>query len=200
MRGSYEFNSDLAVFVSGEISQEVYKQPISVEGVTRDSTGYEVVSGVNFSLNGTLFGEFSLGWGEQTSLDESIAPIEGFLFNADIIWMPTPMTMMEFLARTQVNTTSLVDWLGAIDRFYELSLQHAFWRYLVVRGFVSYEIADYAGTTQVDQRVKEGASAEYYFNPNMSVYARYEHTDFISSDPASDFKMNEVRIGMRIRN
>ena len=200
LRGTYELNPDLSVFVSGEISQEVYKQPISIDGITRDSNGFELLSGMTFAFSDTLTGELSLGWGEQSSIDESVAPIEGLLLNADIIWLPTPLTMVEFLARTDVSTTTLVDSLGAIDRYYELSLQHAFWRYLVVGGFVSYEIADYAGTPQVDQRVKEGASAEYYFNPYMSVYARYEHTDFFSTDEESDFKENEVRIGMRIRH
>jgi hypothetical protein len=114
--------------------------------------------------------------------------------------MPTPMTMVEFLARSEVSTSTLVDSLGAIDRFYELSLQHAFWRYLVVRGFGSYEIADYAGSTLVDERLKGGASAEYYFNPTVSVYARYENTAFTSTDRQSDFTENEVRIGMRIRH
>jgi hypothetical protein len=199
LRGTYEMQPDLAVFVEGEISREVYQQPISVSGITRDSNGFAVLSGMTFAFSDAFFGEVSLGWGEQTSIDESIAPIEGLLFNADIIWMPTPMTMVEFLSRSQVSTSTLVDSLGAVDRFYELSIQHAFWRYLVVRGFVSYEIADYAGSTLVDERVKEGASAEYYFNQYLSIYARYEHTDFFSTDRLSDFKQNEVRIGMRIR-
>jgi len=47
--------------------------------------------------------------------------------------------------------------------------------------------------------VKEGATAEYFFNPYLSVYARYEHTDFFSTDRLSDFNQNEVPIGMRIR-
>jgi predicted porin len=64
----------------------------------------------------------------------------------------------------------------------------------------AYEIADDAGSDQVDQRLKEGASAEYYFNPYTSVYARYEHTDFFSAAKASDFLRNELRIGMRIRH
>jgi hypothetical protein len=151
-------------------------------------------------LTGKLTGRASVGWGEQESLDESLGPIKGVLLNADIIWKPTPLTMAEFLARSQVATSTLVDSLGAVDRFYEFSLQHAFWRFFVVRGFVSYEIADYADNPLVDQRVKGGTSAEYYFNPRLSVYARYEHTDFFSTDEAGDFKENEVRIGMRIRH
>jgi hypothetical protein len=200
LRGTYELKPQMGVFVEGGISQEVYQQPVSVDGITRDSSGYELLSGMTFAVSGTLTGEFSVGWGEQTSIDESAAPIEGVLLNADIIWMPTPMTMVEFLARSEVSTSTLVDALGAIDRFYELSLQHAFWRYLVMRGFGSYEIADYAGSTLVDERLKGGASAEYYFNPTVSVYARYEHTDFFSTDRQSDFNENEVRIGMRIRH
>jgi hypothetical protein len=69
-----------------------------------------------------------------------------------------------------------------------------------MRGFVSYEIADYAESPLVDQRVKEGLSTEYYLNPTWSVYARYEYTDFFSTDAFSDFKENEVRIGTRIRH
>ncbi len=100
-------------------------------------------------------GEISIGRGEQQSIDESLAPIEGVLLNADIIWLPTPLTMVEFIARSEVDTASLVDSLGGIDRFYELSIQHAFWRYLVIGGYVSYEIADNAASPLVDQRLKE---------------------------------------------
>jgi hypothetical protein len=199
LRGTYALQPDLAVFVEGEISQEVYKEPISVAGLTRDSNGFAALSGITFAFSPALTGEISLGWGQQTSIDEAIAPIEGFLINADIIWMPTPLTMVEFLARSDVTTTTLVDSLGAVDRFYEISLSHAFWRFLVLGGYISYEIADYAATPQVDERWKEGATAEYYFNPNFSIYAQFEHTNFTSTDSFSDFTENEVRVGMRIR-
>jgi len=64
-----------------------------------------------------------------------------------------------------------VDSFGAVDRYYELSLQHAFWRYLVLGTYVSYEIADFVDDPQIDQRVKEGFTAEYYFNPYFSITA-----------------------------
>lgn len=199
LRGTYQLNSDLAVFSEGALTEEDFKQPISTAGINRNSSGYELLSGFVFT-KARFTGEISAGWGQLSSIDTSLDPVEGFLLNADLIWMPTPMTMVEFLARTSVDTTTLVDALGAVDRYYELSLQHAFWRFLVMRGFVSYEIADYAESPLVDERIKEGISAEYYFNPTWSVYARYEHTDFFSTDPASDFLENEVRIGMRIRH
>ncbi|MGH6736075.1 MAG: outer membrane beta-barrel protein [Methyloceanibacter sp.] len=199
LRGTYEFNPELAGFVEGAIAEDDFRQPISTSGINRNASGFEALSGLIFAKP-RFVGEISVGWGQLQSIDDSLDPIEGFLLNADLIWMPTPITMVEFLARTEVDTTTLVDALGAVDRFYELSLQHAFWRFLVVRGFVSYEIADYVESPQVDERLKEGLSAEHYFNPYASVYVRYEHTDFFSTVEASDFTENEVRIGMRLRH
>lgn len=48
--------------------------------------------------------------------------------------------------------------------------------------------------------MKEGLTAEYYFNPYSSVYARYEHTDFFSTQEGNDFIENEVKLGVRIRH
>lgn len=185
--------------MEGEISREEYEQPIAVSGITRDSNGFAALSGVTFAFSDALSGDINFGWGEQTSIDDSVGPIEGLLLNANVIWQPTPMTLVEFIARSQVSTTTLVDSLGAIDRFYELSLQQAIWRYLVLGTFVSYEIADYTATPQVDQRFGTGASAEYYFNPYMSVYTEYDYRDFFSNNEFDDFTENRVRIGMRIR-
>ena len=185
--------------MEGEISREEYEQPIAVSGITRDSNGFAALSGVTFAFSDALSGDINFGWGEQTSIDDSVGPIEGLLLNANVIWQPTPMTLVEFIARSQVSTTTLVDSLGAIDRFYELSLQQAIWRYLVLGTFVSYEIADYTATPQVDQRFGTGASAEHYFNPYMSVYTEYDYRDFFSNNEFDDFTENRVRIGMRIR-
>jgi hypothetical protein len=200
LRGTYELSSKTGVFVEGEVIERDYKQPISSEGLRRGSSGYALLSGMTFRMTGKLTGEISAGWGQQQSIEQSFSPIEGFLLNGDIIWQPTPATKVEFIARSEIAETTLVDSFGAVDRYYELSLQQAFWRYLVLGTYVSYEIADYVDDPLVDQRLKEGFTAEYYFNPNFSIYGRYEHTDFFSTDEGSDFVENEVRLGVRIRN
>lgn len=64
----------------------------------------------------------------------------------------------------------------------------------------SYEVADYAGAPLFDQRSKIGTTAEYYFNPLLSAYARYEHTNFTSSpDPSGDFVEDEFKIRLKFR-
>jgi hypothetical protein len=200
LRGTYELTSKTGMFLEGSINEREYKQPISSSGLRRGSSGYVLLSGMTFQLTGKLTGEMSVGWGQQQSIEESFSPIEGFLLNGDIIWQPNPATKVEFIARSEIAETTLVDSFGAVDRYYELSLQHAFWRFLVLGTYVSYEIADYVDDPLVDQRLIEGLTAEYYFNPNFSIYGRYEHTNLFSTDEGSDFTENEVRLGVRIRN
>jgi hypothetical protein len=199
LRSTYEFQSSWAGFVETSVNERTYKQPINSADLRRGSSGTVILGGLNLRLAGTLFGEISAGWGQQQAIDEAFEPVSGALINADLIWLPSPMTKVEFLARSEIDETTLVDSLGAIDRFFELSLQHAFWRYLVLGAFASYEVADFVGNPEVDQRTKGGVTAEYYFNPVLSLYGRYEHTDFISTDSASNFVEDEVRLGMKLR-
>ena len=201
LRSTYEFQPSWAGFVETSINERVYKEPISVPGFRRGSTGFVTQAGVNLRLWGTVFGEIAGGWGEQQPIDDSLDTIKGPVINGDLIWMPTPMTKLEFLARTEIDETSFEDSAGAIDHFFELSLQHAFWRYLVLGVYASYEVADFASDPQIDRRTKLGATGEYYFNPTMSAYARYEHTDFTSSggDIGNDFVEDEFWVGLKFR-
>ncbi len=200
LRSTYEFQPRWAGFIETSLNERKYQEPVAVEGFRRGSTGYTAMAGVNLRLAGTVFGEIAAGWGEQQPIDDEFANISGPLINGNLIWMATPSTKFEFLARSGISETSLDTSAGAVDHFFQLGLQQSFWRYLVLGVYSSYEVADYAGISQVDQRTKLGATAEYYFNPLMSAYARYEHTDFTSSpDISADFIEDEIRIGLKFR-
>lgn len=200
LRSTYEFTSNWAGFVETSINERDYREPVTVEGFRRGSTGWAALAGVNLRLWGSVFGEIGAGWGEQQPVDDAFATIAGPLVNGNLIWMPNPSTKLEFIARSDLSETTLDDSAGAVDHFFQLGLQQAFWRYLVLGVYGSYEAADYAGSAQLDERMKIGATADYYFNPLMSAYARYEHTDFTSSpDPSGDFVEDEFKIGMKFR-
>jgi len=200
LRSTYEFQPSWAGFIETSINDRDYREPINVAGIRRGSSGFTALAGVNLRLAGTLFGEIAAGWGEQQPIDNSLSTISGPLLNGDLIWMPTASTKLEFLASTDLSETTLEDSAGAIDHFFELSLQQAFWRYLVLGVSASYEVADFSDDPEIDRRVKLGATGEYYFNPVLSAYARYEHTDFTSTpDSGSDFVEDEIKIGLKLR-
>jgi hypothetical protein len=200
LRSTYEFQSSWAGFIETSVNERDYRESINIAGIRRSSSGFTIQGGVNLRLAGTLFGEIAAGWGEQQPIDDRLSTISGPLINGDLIWMPTVSTKLEFLARSEIDETTLEDSAGAIDHFFELSLQQAFWRYLVLGVYASYEQADFSDDPEIDRRTKLGATAEYYFNPVLSAYARYEHTDFTSTpDSSSDFVEDEVKIGLKLR-
>ena len=200
LRSTYEFQPRWAGFIETTLNERKYPEPVAVEGFRRGSTGWTAVAGVNLRLAGTLFGEIAAGWGEQQPIDDSFVEVSGPLVNGNLIWMATPSTKFEFIARSAISETTLENSAGAVDHFFQLGLQQAFWRYLVLGVYGSFEVADFAGDPQVDQRAKLGATAEYYFNPLLSVYGRYEHTNFTSSpDSSSDFVEDEFKVGLKLR-
>lgn len=200
LRSSYELSPVTTMFFEGAVNERDYKQSINSAGFRRNSSGVTLLSGAVFNFTNHFTGEIGAGWGQQQSVDDRLSPIQGPLIDADLIWLPSPLTKLEFIARSEIDDTSLTDSVGAIDHYFEFSLQHAFWRYLVLGSYVSYEKATYADDPLVDQRLKLGLTSEYYFNPYASVYARYEYTDFFSTNEQSDFIENEVRLGVRIRH
>lgn len=200
LRSTYEFQPRWAGFVETSLNERKYREPVAVEGFRRGSTGWTALAGANLRLAGTLFGEIAAGWGEQQPIDDSFADISGPLVNGNLIWMATSSTKLEFIAQSSISETTLENSAGAVDHFFQLGLQQAFWRYLVLGVYGSYERADFAGDSQVDQRTKLGTTAEYYFNPLLSVFGRYEHTDFTSTpDSSSDFVEDEFKVGLKFR-
>ena len=199
VRSTYEFQSRWAGFIETSVNERDYSEPIPVAGFRRGSTGYTAQAGVNLRLGGTLFGEIAAGWGEQQPIDSSFEKISGPLINGNLIWLPRPSTKLEFIARSDIAETTLEESSGALDHFFSLSLEQALWRFLVLGIYASYEVADFVGTDQIDQRAKLGTTAEYYFNPVVSAYARYEHTDFTSTDSTSDFVEDEFKVGLKFR-
>jgi hypothetical protein len=150
LRSTYEFQPSWAGFIETSINDRDYREPINVAGFRRGSSGFRAMAGVNLRLAGTLFGEIAAGWGEQQPIDDSLSTISGPLLNGDLIWLPTASTKLEFLARTDISETTLEDSAGAIDHFFELSLQQAFWRYLVLGVYASYEVADFSDDPEID--------------------------------------------------
>ena len=73
LRSTYEFNSNWAGFVETSVNERDYREPLTVQGFRRGSTGWTALTGVNLRLWGTLFGEIGAGWGEQQPIDDNFA-------------------------------------------------------------------------------------------------------------------------------
>ncbi len=176
LRGTYEFNPDLAVYMEGELSQDVYKQPVSVTGLTRDSTGYATLAGMTFALNDVAW-RHRTKLGEQ-SIDEGTAANRGCPAQCRCgLDADTDDEMVEFVASSTI--APLLHLLGAVSRtHWKVSRQRLGSR----GGYLELRNRGLRTIRWPTRRLREATwLMEYFFNPNMSLYTRYEHTDFRAS-------------------
>ena len=148
----------------------ITRQPLNVAGFRRGSSGYAVLGGVNLRLAGTLFGEISAGCGHQDPIDDHFQPIDGPLVNGDLIWMPSPLTKLEFLARSEIDETTLVDSSAP-------STASTNCRCNTLSGAISCSASTAPTRSPTLSAIPRSTgapraelTAEYYFNPILSVY------------------------------
>ncbi len=100
---------ELAVFIEGSSTSATTSSRSTSAGFRRGSSGFTLLAGVDVAVStGRLFGERSRGgWGQQQPIDDSLKTISGPLLNGDLIWMPTSSTKLEFLARSEIDETTL---------------------------------------------------------------------------------------------
>ena len=128
-RSSYELRPATAVFFEGSVNERDHKQSVNSAGFRRGSSGTTLLAGAVVNFTNRLTGEISAGWGQQQSVDERLSPVEGPRKRRSHL-VALAAHQAQFIARSKSTTTSLTDLLGAIDHYYDISLQHTFWRYL----------------------------------------------------------------------
>ena len=138
--------------------------------------------------------------GQQQSIEQSFSPIEGFLLNGDIIWQPTQATKVEFIARSEIDETTLVEFVRRRRPLLRIVVAARLLALSRARDLCLIRNRRLCRRSAGRPAAEGGPDREYYFNPYFSIYARYEHTDFFSTDQGSDFVENEVRLGVRIRH
>src|SRR5690606_25022393 len=89
VRAGWELKPTLTVFAEGELNQRD-KREAPADGIPRDSDGYRTRVGVDFGATGALLrGQVSVGYGHQTPRDSRLAPVDAFLFDANLAWRPS---------------------------------------------------------------------------------------------------------------
>lgn len=198
-RVGYELTPGVKVFVDGAVNRRKHETAALADGILRDSTGTRTRVGIALDIRGTLKGEASLGYAIQTPEDRRLKPTEGLILDSSLTWRPTGLTEVILSAKSDIAESDVALTGGALTRQAGLEVRHALRRNLILVAGLSYAKTDYTGTAVTEQELKETLAAEYYLTREVALTARYQHTDFFSSTPGSDYTDNEVRVGVKIR-
>jgi hypothetical protein len=200
LRSQWEFTPALFLFSDIAINQRDYSIPAFTDGIIRSSTGQRYRAGVSFGNVGEfLRGEVSLGYGQQTPDNHELEAIDGLLIDANLTWRPTPITSVLFTAATDVAETTTVDSGGVLERTYGLEARHSFQTRLVGIAGLGYFTRDFVGAGIHENQLTAATGLEYYLSRQAVLFGRYQHTAFDTTSPNGNYTVEEVQLGVRLR-
>jgi len=201
VRPRWEFSPYLFAFSDIAINERDYDVAAFSDGILRSSRGERYRAGVSFGQVGEILrGTISLGYGRQTPNSPELAVIDGLLIDADLAWQINALTTLQFIATSEVAETTTAGSGGVMERTYGLEARHAFTRYLVGIVGAGYMTRDFVGANMTENQFTAAVGTEYYLNRWATLFARYEHTDFNSSQPDGSYTAEEIQAGVRLRN
>jgi hypothetical protein len=199
-RPQWEFMPTLFLFADLAFNQRDYSIPAFTDGIIRSSTGQRYRLGVSFGTVGQfLRGDISLGYGQQTPDNHVLEVIDGLLIDANLTWRPTPITSVLFTATTDVAETTTVDSGGVMERTFGLEARHTFKTRLVGIAGLGYFTRDFVGAGIHENQFTAATGLEYFLNRHAVLFSRYQHTVFDSTEPNSSYTVEEVQLGVRLR-
>ena len=198
-RASWAISNTTDVFAEVAANDRRFYAPPD-DGIPRSSTGERYRLGVAFApTSNTMRGEVSAGWGRQVPKSGQLNEIEGFIVDANLAWRATALTTFLLTARSDFVDTMTTGSQGALSRQVGLEARHTFRRYLVGSAGIRYTVSPYDSVAIRERDLTAELGLEYYLSRDVILYARYQHVDFASTVPGSDYTADIVRIGMRVR-
>ena len=200
LRGSWEFKPTLFGFVESGLNQRRYKIASLSDGIQRDSTGERYRVGVSFGNSGQkLRGEISTGYGRQAPDDARLREITGILLDANLAYRYSALTSFLLTTKSDVTESALANSAGAFSRQVGVEARHAFHRYLIGTAGLTYTTQHYEGASVQEREWKSALGVEYFINREVTLFGKYQHTAFESTDQARNYDADEMRIGVRVR-
>lgn len=198
-RAQWEFKPTFAVFAETAYNWRTYGG-IPADGIGRESEGERLRAGISFGNTGNrLRGEVAVGHGTQRFTDSRLPEIRGIIVDSNLAWRLSGLTSVLVTARTDIGESTIAGSGGSLARTAGLELRHALRRHLIGTAGVRLTHNDYEGVTLSERELATTLGLDYYLNREVTLFARYQHIDFDSSEIARNYNADEVRLGVRVR-
>jgi hypothetical protein len=169
-------------------------------GLSRSSNGYAATVGIGFDPSPIWSGEFGLIYIMRDYDDPSLAKLDAFGPIGRITWSPNELTSVALSAATYLDEA--VDPLSSGTRNYsaELDISHEMRENLTLATGVGATYQDTQGVDIQDLELDANAGITWQITRWLAWKANYEFTWLDSNVAGSDYKENQVSVGIEVRN
>jgi hypothetical protein len=198
LRTGYDLMPGLKPFV--EVSADTRQHDLQFDrfGMQRDSDGWIVKGGSTFAFARKLTGEIAVGWINRKYKDASLQELNGFLFDASLIYSMSALTNVKLTAQTVASETTVPGTAGVLTRNTGIEVEHSFRRWLVGAVKFNYGLDDYVGSTRKDDRYSIGGTLVYKLNRWAQAKAEIRQEWLRSSIPGVDYDATVFLLGMKL--
>ena len=99
-------------------------------------------------------------------VDPSLQELNGFLFDASLIYSMSALTKVKLIATTVASETTVPGTSGVLTRNAGIEVEHSFRRWLIGAVKFNYGLDDYVGSARKDDRYSVSARAHLQAQPH----------------------------------
>lgn len=195
VRVGYQLTQQFEAFVRGAFDNRVYDD----KSVARSNNGQTYTAGTTFDISGKTKGEVFGGYVTRSYTDAGRKDISEPTFGGKVTWNATDLTSVIASVDRGIEETTLGSSSGFVGTNYNVGVQHALTRDILLKGNVGYTQNEYKGFA-ADQRkddiVVAGIGADYWLNRCLKAGLSYGYTDRDSNVSGGDYSRNTVMLNL----
>ncbi len=192
LRLGYQLNRQFEVFARGAWDNRVYDN----KTVARSNNGQTYTAGTSFDVSGKTKGEVYAGYMTRSYADNNRDSISDPTFGGKVTWNASELTTVIGSVNRGIEETTIGNSSGFVSTAYDLGVEHALTRDVLLKGNVGYTNNKYegAGAQRDDDILVAGAGVDYWLNRNFKAGLNYNYTDRDSNVTNGDFRRNTVML------
>jgi hypothetical protein len=193
-RVAYELSPSFALVGTGKRLNRSYSDNSGTDAVANEAR-----IGVETDPSALFSGVFSAGYARVTSSRPGSDGVNGFVGNANVIWLPSALTSLTFAASSDLGVTDATGATAVRTNKIGLDLTHDFRRWLSLTAGISETRRIYSGLELTEMERTGHIGLEYDLNRTVAITGDVKRTMLLSTDATKGYAENQVMVGLRLQ-
>jgi hypothetical protein len=163
-----------------------------------NSTGYQVLAGVNGQLTHLIRYDAGVGYLNQHYTSAQIPDVTGIAYNVDVTYDITQLITLKLSGNHSIQPAGIPGSAASDVDSVSSKADYELLRNLIISPYFGYYHYLYPGTTRIDSRYTGGLSATYLVNNMLGLTASYGYIEQLSNGAFGGYNFNDNRVSLAL--
>lgn len=174
-----------------------------IESYNRNSSGYNILAGMEFDLTSVITGDVSIGYLSRDYADNQLQTISGVNGFVNLLWQPTELTGVLFNFTRDIQETTQSGVAGMFITSPSVTITHELRRNIILSAGTSYSYNEYVGfnaanpivadrTNRLEHVVTANTGIKYLVNRYLALEFTYEYDTRETNYTGVDYDVHQV--------